>query len=179
MAWIMDRSGTIHHSWEVDFGSLWADAPHAGLKDHGKIAPSGLHLTETGDLLVSFQSDALFPYGIGMAKFDKDSNLIWKRPIYSHHKFMVAPDGLIYTPAHRMLDSPLPLGDTRLSIECERGRFFSDVIVVLDPNGEVVEEINLVDLLVDQEFRGLSIEGWFAVNARARVIRSISTTSST
>ena len=52
---------------------------HSGITDHGRIAPAGFHLTDEGHLLVNFQSDALFPYGIGMAKFDKDGNVIWKR----------------------------------------------------------------------------------------------------
>lgn len=155
MAWITDRSGKVHHTWEVDYEALWADAPHAGLKDHAKIAPNGLHLNDEGELLVSFQSDALFPYGIGMAKFDKDGNIIWKRANYSHHKFSVAPDGLIYTPAHKVFDSPLPLGDTRLSIECSNGTFNSGVVLVLNANGETVEEIDLLRLLVQQDYVGL------------------------
>jgi hypothetical protein len=155
MAWIMDRSGQIHHTWEINFASLWADTPHLGIKDHGRIAPAGFHLTDEGDLLVSFQSDLLFPYGIGMAKFDKDGKVIWKRANYSHHKFSVAPDGLIYTPANKLFDNPVPLGHTRLSLECNEGKLYSDVILVLNPNGETIEEIDLLDLLVRQDFVGL------------------------
>ena len=121
MAWIIDRSGKIHHTWEVNFESLWADAPIRGSRTMVRTAAAGLHLTDEGYLLVSFQSDALFPYGIGMAKFDKDGSVIWKRANYSHHKFSVAPDGLIYTPANKLFESPVPLGDTRLSIECADG----------------------------------------------------------
>jgi Arylsulfotransferase (ASST) len=155
MAWIIDRHGTIQHTWEVNFESLWADAPHSGIRDHARIAPAGLHLTDEGDLLVSFQSDALFPYGIGMAKFDKDGKVIWKRANYSHHAFSVAPDGLIYTPANKLLDSPVPLGDTRLSLECPERKLYSDVVLVLNAEGETVEEIDLLDLLVKQDFVGL------------------------
>jgi Arylsulfotransferase (ASST) len=155
MAWIIDRSGKVHHTWEVDFAALWADAPNPGIKDHGRIAPAGLHLTDQGHLLVSFQSDALFPYGIGMAKFDEDGKVIWKHANYSHHKFSVAPDGLIYTPAHKLLDSPVPLGATRLSIDCDDGKLYSDVILVLNADGQTIEEIDLLDLLVKQNYVGL------------------------
>ena len=162
MAWIIDRQGAIQHTWEVNFHSLWADAPHSGIRDHARIAPAGLHLTDEGDLLVSFQSDALFPYGIGMAKFDKDGKVIWKRANYSHHNFSVAPDGLIYTPANKLLDSPVPLGDTRLSLVCPDRKLYSDVVLVLNANGETLEEIDLLDLLVEQDFVGLLSEDLIA-----------------
>ena len=155
MAWITDRSGKIYHTWEVDFESLWADAPNPGIKDHGRIAPAGLHLTDEGYLLVSFQSDALFPYGIGMAKFDKDGSVIWKRANYSHHKFSVAPDGLTYTPANKLFDSPVPLGDTRLSLVCADGKLYSDVVLVLNADGDTIGEIDLLDLLIRQNLVGL------------------------
>jgi Arylsulfotransferase (ASST) len=135
--------------------SGWEDAPNPGLKQHSRIAPSGLHLFDNGDLLASFQSDSLFPYSIGMAKFDKEGNVLWKRFNYSHHKFSVAPDGMIYTPAHKVLDSPLSVGDTRSSVVCPEDKIYSDVILVLDANGDTVEEIDLFHLLIGQGLAGL------------------------
>jgi catechol 2,3-dioxygenase-like lactoylglutathione lyase family enzyme len=155
MAWITDRSGAIHHSWEVDLAALWADSPHAGLKQHGRMAPAGLHLFDQGDLLASFQSDALYPYGIGMARFDKDGDVIWKSANFSHHKFSVAPDGRIYTPASKLYDSPLPVGDTRRSVRCPNEGIYSDVVLVLDPDGETIEEIDLFNLLIEHDFAGV------------------------
>ena len=98
----------------------------------------------------------MFPYGIGMAKFDKDGKLLWKRANSSHHKFSVGPDGRIYTPAHKLFDSPLPVGDTRASISCPQEKIYSDVILVLDPEGNTLEEIDLFNLLIAQGFRGCS-----------------------
>jgi hypothetical protein len=117
-----------------------------------------LHLTEQGDLIVSFGSRSLFPYGIGMAKFDQHGNVLWKQANFSHHWFSVAPDGRIYTPAHRLADSPLALGDTRGVLTCDKRKIYADVILVLTPEGETIEEIPLLDLLVQAGFVGLFFE---------------------
>jgi hypothetical protein len=159
MAWIMNRQGEVLHTWEVDFGELWADTPaHTGLKSHHNISPAGLHLFENGDLIVSFVSSRMFPHGIGMAKFDKSGNVIWKRANFSHHWFSVAPDGMIYTPAHRLVKSPLPLGSTREKLTCEAGTIYSDVVLVVKPNGEPAAEIPVLDLLIEHDFIGLLLD---------------------
>lgn len=154
LAWIMDRDGKVVHSWEVDLGALWADAPNAGIIAHQRIAPSGMHLTEQGELIAIFASRSLFPYGLGMAKFDRDGNLIWKRSNFAHHWFSVAPDGMIYTPAHRVIDSPMRPGHLRAELKCGTGEIYADVVLVLNPDGETAEEISVVDLLTEHDYLG-------------------------
>ncbi len=158
MARISNRGGETLHTWEVDYAALWADTMHEGLKDHNKIAPSGLHLFDNGDLLVSFGSRSLFPYGVGMAKFDKDGNLLWKAANFAHHWFTVAPDGNIYTPAHQLAESPLMLGDTKKQLRCNKGDIYSDVILKVSPQGETLAAIPLIDLLAANGLVGLLTE---------------------
>jgi Arylsulfotransferase (ASST) len=156
MALIMNRQGKVVHTWEVDLGQLWEDTPnHTGFKSHEDIATGGLHLYDNGDLLANFVSRRTFPFGIGMAKFDKDGDVLWQRANFSHHWFSVAPDGLIYTPAHRLVDSPLFLGDTKEALNCDAGKIYADVILVVNPNGDTVAEISVLDLLIEQGFIGL------------------------
>jgi hypothetical protein len=117
----MDRAGRVVHTWEVNQGELWADAPNARIIAHQRIAPSGMHLTEQGELIAIFASRSLFPYGLGMAKFAKNGSLIWKRTNFAQHWFSVAPDGMIYTPAHRVVDSPLRPGQLSGAAQVSRG----------------------------------------------------------
>ena len=155
MARISNRSGEVLHTWEADYAALWADSAHEGLRDHNKIAPSGMHLFDNGDLLVSFGSRSLFPYGVGMAKFDKDGKLLWKEANFAHHWFSVAPDGNIYTPAHQLAASPLPLGQTKKQLRCNKGKIYSDVILKVSPEGETLKAIPIIDLLVANGLVGL------------------------
>jgi hypothetical protein len=159
MAWIMNRQGDVLHSWEVDLGQLWADTPdHTGLKEHHDISVGGLHLYDNGDLIANFVSRRMFPFGIGLAKFDKHGNLLWKRENLSHHWFSVDHDGVIYTPAHRLLDSPVQLGNTREEIVCESSKIYDDVVLVVSPSGDTVAEISVIDLLIEQGSIGLLLD---------------------
>ena len=155
LAWVMNRRGDVLHSWEVDAARLWAKSPHDGVKDHNKIAASGLHLFENGDLLASFGSRSLFPYGVGMAKFDKNGALLWQKANFAHHWFSVAPDGSIYTPAHELVESPLALGESPNALGCSKGQIYSDVVLKVGATGETLEVIRIIELLSEAGLVGL------------------------
>jgi hypothetical protein len=157
LAWIMNRRGDVLHSWEVDIGALWADLPgHSGLNDHQRIEPFGLHLSDSGELTATFQSDSLSPYGIGIARFDKDANLIWKKANFAHHWISVAPDGRIFTPAARYVENQYALGDTGEALTCGwTNTIQSDALLVLDRNGDTLSEVSILDVLVANELVGV------------------------
>ena len=80
-----------------------------------------------------------------MARFDKDSNLLWKKENFAHHWFTVDAEDRIYVPAFAALDAPYPLGDSNLKINCEGGVLQEDIILVLDRDGNELERISLLD----------------------------------
>jgi hypothetical protein len=159
IAWITNRKGEIVHGWDIDLEALWAELPdHVGIKEDVNFNPMGLHLDEAGNLIAVFHSPSLFPYGVGIAKFNWSGELIWKKANFSHHWFSFAPDGKIYTPAHVLRDGPLPIGNTRFTIECDSGPIYGEKILVLDQNGATLDEIPLMDLLVENGFSALMVE---------------------
>ena len=157
LAWITDRSGNVRHVWQYDpglFANLKEVATVPGTKP--RVYPIGIHLYADGGLLVSFQAIPAFPYGIGLARFDRDSKLIWKKDEHYHHWFSVAADGCIY--ALTMLvavASPHSLGNTRYCISSDDGKILQDVVTVLDPDGNVLDEIPVLDALIESEWSGL------------------------
>ena len=51
LAWIMDRSGTVYHTWPIHRDAPWGDVKrHVGFSNPDNIYPSGLHLYDNGDL---------------------------------------------------------------------------------------------------------------------------------
>lgn len=155
LAWIMDRQGQLRHVWEYD-PRIWQDLTKVKTTPwKSQVFPVGVHLHEDGSLLANFQGKNTWPYGVGIAKFDKDSNLLWKKELLNHHWFSVAEDGRIYTAAMRIRESPIRLGNTQAEIISEDGTITDDVIMVLDANGEVIEEISLLDAIVDSGWIGL------------------------
>jgi hypothetical protein len=155
LAWIMDRSGDTKHVWEFD-PSIWSNLKHvqeAPLKS--EIEVIGLHLYEDGGLLVSFHGYGTWPYAVGLARYDKDSRLLWKKELFNHHWFTVADDGRIYVAAMQIVDSPKRIGDTAAQIVSDDNKLCVDVMMILDPQGNVLDEIPLLDTLVEAGWLGV------------------------
>ncbi len=156
LAWIMDRQGRLKHVWQYD-PELWSrlDGVAVAPGRSPRIYPVGLHLYPDGGLLVSFQGWYTFPVGIGLARFDKDSKLIWKKEFHTHHWFSVAADGRIYALKSRVVPSPRAVGDTRFSLSSGAAKILEDAVLILDPNGNVLDEIPLLDALIESGWHGL------------------------
>lgn len=156
LAWLMDRDGKIVHIWKFD-PSLWKDLRRVsrvpGLS--GEPYPVGMHLFDDGGLLVTYQAINAFPFAVGLARFDANSRLLWKKELLTHHWFSVAPDGRIFVPALRVAESPIPIAGTEASITSEDGKIYSDLILVLDASGNVLDEIPMLDALFASGWGGL------------------------
>jgi hypothetical protein len=155
LAWIIDRDGTVVHFWKND-PKLWADLHRAtrvtGVS--GAINPAGIHLCDNGDLLATFHGFNTFPFAIGMARFDANSNLLWRKEIFAHHNFSVAADGRIVVPALEVVDSPLQIGSTFAKIEADGGKVYQDVILVLDPDGNTLQRVSILEALSNSGWQG-------------------------
>lgn len=155
MAWIMDRNGNVQHVWKND-PHLWKELEHVtqvpGIS--GAINPVGLHVFEDGGLLATFHGYNTFPFAIGIARFDCDSQLLWKRELLTHHCFTVAEDGRIFVPALEVVDSPIRIGETAALIESDSGRIYHDVILILDADGSELDRISVQQALTDSGWPG-------------------------
>jgi hypothetical protein len=159
IAWLMDRTGEIAHIWDIGPELLWRDLEQVAGYDLAENAYSvGSHLYTNGDLIVIYQGWNTFPYGLGIARFDKDSNLLWKKENFSHHWISVDDSGLIYASTFREIDIPHQLGNTHLQLSCPQGAMYEDVIVVLDANGTLLDEISVIDAFVKSGYSGAIFE---------------------
>src|SRR5688572_3320591 len=153
-AWIADRDGKILHAWK-DPGEIWEVGDRKAVGKFWRSYPVGAYLYPNGDLLVSYQGVGVFPQAMGLAKFDKDSNVLWKNSGQLHHWFSVGPQGEIYVPARKVARSPMSLPDHEKEITCEQVAFGYDSIMVLDANGRKLREIDTVKALVNSDLTGL------------------------
>jgi hypothetical protein len=154
LAWLMDRSGVIHHVWPIDPSVQWGETL-SGFPGPEDIIPIGTHVYDDGDLLVTFQGHNTFPFGVGVARFDRNGKLLWKNELNAHHWFDLDDEGLIYVATHRLRESPIELGETDHRLNCEDGKIYEDFVVVLDPGGRIVEEFSLLDAYIESGYAGL------------------------
>jgi len=156
LAWIADREGTILHVWE-NTPDLWAPLEErAAFGKTWRAFPVGAYLYPNGDILVSYQGENVFPYPMGLAKFDKDSKLLWKRNGYYHHWFSVDDEGRIYVPGAKIVKSPLHLKGN-MHINCGSKLFQYGSVVILDPEGNKIKEIDTYKAIIESDLAGVFV----------------------
>lgn len=85
-AYLMDMEGKVLHEWKYDLAAELESEDAAVLKRRFRKA----HLYPDGGLAVVYGGHAW------LARFDKDSKLLWKLKSGFHHDLEVQPDGTIY-----------------------------------------------------------------------------------
>ena len=122
---LIDMEGGLIHRWEYSFECAFPEKK--GDLDTAYFRRA--HLLTSGELLVIFQ-------GGGMIKLDRDSNLLWRSDLPYFNHLSVAPDGSIYSITKQATTRPeIRQGETILE----------DAIVVLSPDGELLQRISLLD----------------------------------
>ncbi len=156
VAWVMNREGEILHTWPIKENVPWETVEGVeGFNTFENIYPTGMILLDDGDLIIAYHGQNTFPFGIGIARLDRNGDLVWKNDRGVHHWLDLGDDGLIYAPAHRLLDSPLRIGDTQKLLRCDDGKVYDDLIIVYDLDGNIVEEFSVLESLVDSDYVGL------------------------
>jgi hypothetical protein len=146
-ATLIDMQGETVHQWELPFRKAWPSAPHvlAPVSDES-IHWFRCHLYPNGDLLAIYVTDVDTPYGYGLVKLNKDSQLLWAYPGRVHHDIDVAEDGTLYTLSQK-LERTLPAG-----LESLPSPYISDSLVVLSPDGKELANIPILDMLINSPY---------------------------
>lgn len=146
---LADMEGDIVHEWYIPEQEL------RGARDDGlEFGDAPLNVTfpylfPNGDLLMVITTDWQTPWGFGVVKVDKDSNVIWRFLKQAHHNLCIAPDGTIYAQLHSIRSEPWP-GLDRLKVP-----FVEDTIVALSPDGEELKTVSVLQAIQDSRYQSL------------------------
>ncbi|NBO17670.1 MAG: hypothetical protein EBV03_00290 [Proteobacteria bacterium] len=137
---LFDMKGTIVHRWHVALSKVWKHPPHIAdpLPDNATFCVSG-HMYPNGDALVAFHGTGDTPYGYGLVKVDKDSQVIWSYAANAHHDIQVASDGRIYVVTQNLYRTPIA------GLEFYRYPILADNVAVLSPDGKEQLSISLLE----------------------------------
>jgi hypothetical protein len=150
-AFLIDMRGKTVHRWAVSFSNLWPKPPHIqGRVNDSLICFFACHLYPNGDLLVVFHGVERVATGFGLAKLDKDSNVLWKYSANVHHDVDVGEDGTIYALKHELV-SEMPKG-----LEYLPTPSLVDYLVLLSPDGkELKKPIPILETIRDSAYAPL------------------------
>jgi hypothetical protein len=143
------RDGEIRHTWSIKSVDPWKkNHPHlTSKKKKGHI--HGIHVYKNGDVIINV-SFAGTPYGTGLIKLDRNSNIQWVLNENTHHDVDVGEDGNIYAPWHSIEPReqfPCP------AVTIKQQRYYDDGIIIISPEGAVREKIPLMKLLCESPYK--------------------------
>jgi hypothetical protein len=142
--------GEVLHKWQRPFSAVWNES--AAVKrpqPDSHVYMRKARLDPKGDLLAIYEGAGDTPYGYGLVKLDKDSNVIWSYLQPAHHDFDLASDGRIFVLTQEIVDEPQP------QVEHLAAPRLDDFVVVLSPDGEELKKIPLLDVVEQSDYRQL------------------------
>ncbi len=135
---LMNNDGRVLHVWRK---------PYHELRDETAAQPfpvpeSSIYFRDAqalpgGDIVAVYEGVGDTPWGYGIVKLDKDSNVIWKNLGSFHHTFDFTPDGGVVALGHRIQTEPFE--DTVMPVP-----YIDDEVVWLDGQGRVQQTVSIL-----------------------------------
>lgn len=146
-AHLIDMEGAEVHRWEISYQNMWSDAPHVDPSLPNRFVIIRRAITfPNGDLLAQFETPAASPAGIGLAKLDRESRVLWRVDINAHHDMDVDDEGGIFVLTHSLRTDAL---DKTFSRDAP---FIEESITQVSPQGEVIKTISLHEIFTTSPF---------------------------
>ncbi len=146
-AMLIDMDGEEVYRWELPFNEAWPDPDHLpSVASEEFIFWRKAVLYPNGDLLALYDGEGVTPSGHGLVKLDKDSNLIWKFSDATHHDVRIGPEDNIYTLTNTILTEEIP------AFRNIEPPILNDEIVILNPDGQEIRRIDLLDAFMGTRF---------------------------
>jgi hypothetical protein len=152
-ATLVDPDGEIVHEWHTPFEDVWPNPPHVERPSPEKyVFWRRAELLPDGDVLAIYTTTADSPYGYGLARVDRNSELVWKFSDHAHHDFDLQDDGSVYTITHDFRNLRRdPLG----AFPQFPSSILKDDLVKISPDGEEVDRMSILEALADSPYREL------------------------
>lgn len=146
-ALLVDMQGKVIHHWVATFLKAFPDPSHTHISSKVRVFIEKSHVFANGDLLVNYIGMGDTPYGYGLAKFDKDSNLLWSYRDNAHHDFYIDSQNRIHILTHAFIPPPVP-GYPKM-----RNSMLSDYIATLTPEGKEIGRISILDAFIGTPYQ--------------------------
>jgi hypothetical protein len=146
-AYLIAMDGRVLHEWRRPFSTVWDDSARVRRpQPDSHVYFRKAMVYPNGDLLAIYEGVGDTPYGYGLVKLDRNSEVVWRYLANVHHDVDIGPDGRIYALTHELVDQALAgfdhLAPPRLD----------DFLVVLSPDGEELRKIPLLPAVAASDY---------------------------
>ncbi len=138
IVYLMDMKGNVLHKWSTQFKTVWPDTlPFLVHSEHKQFIRRA-RVYPNGDIV------CVFAY-VGLVKFDKNSNILWKFTGLNHHDIDISEDNYIYSLGHTFDNIQDKYPDFKY-----KGR--DDFIIILNSEGKQIKKISIFDAFYNSDF---------------------------
>jgi hypothetical protein len=146
-ALLMDMNGRVVHEWSLPYSKIWdKSSAVTNPRPDDFIQIEKAHAFPNGDLLALYTAIGDTPWGYGLVRMDKDSNVIWKYLAHAHHDFTIDQSGNIY-----VLTQEISKKDLAGFPHLKKPRI-DDFVVKLSPDGKELEKVWLTGAFAESPF---------------------------
>ena len=147
LAQVIDRDGNVLHTWHIPYEELkFLVSKITGVPlSKNNLTIHGALPYENGEILL------VVTYR-GLVKLDQNSKLLWAVELPIHHA-VTHHDGYIWALSSKMIknkDNWIPLATAP---------HMSDVVLQLSPDGEIIEEFSILDIIKKNRYEGILYGG--------------------
>lgn len=173
LALVYNGEGEVADTWPYRPDKIYESDITGGAFQHEAVLfdprmavyPVSTEPYDNGDLLVTFQATGpVFPFGVGIARVKPDGMPRWTRRDFTHHWATLGKNGVALAPALRVGDAnvEVTLGPEGRSVthtlQCKGDRPQLDLVQVVGPDGELLDSIDLIPLMLESPWAGVVLE---------------------
>jgi hypothetical protein len=146
---VMDVRGRVVHSWRINWFELWPSPTHLSadlLPKSNAGVVHGVALASNGDLIFNFEE-------LGMLRVNACGQVVWRLPYRTHHSIHLDEQGHIWT------SGLITRYQGRPALPNYNPPFQDYTVLEISPDGKILRELPVADLLIDNGLRGLLYMG--------------------
>jgi outer membrane protein assembly factor BamB len=147
---LVAMDGEVVHTWQLPFSAVWDEtSPVSDPQPDDFIYWRKAMVYPNGDLLAVYVASGDSPWGYGLVRIDKDSQLVWKYLGQTHHDVDIGEDGRVYALTHEIRHNAYQ-DFPQLAVPR-----IDDFVVVLSPDGEELQKVSIADALINSPYARL------------------------
>ena len=147
---IIDLKGNTVHKWNIDWFEIWSNPDHLPESIVPKSKPGtsihGAVVMENGDLVFNFESK-------GLVRLDRNSEVVWRLPYLTHHSVHQHDDGNLWVSGTKYQTEKVDRLPNLIP------PFYEETILEISPDGKILREWYVADLLRQNGYAGLLYMG--------------------
>ncbi|GEM_PF-7001106 len=160
---LINNDGQLIHEWNVHPTEKLQKPDYIFENiSTSSIEPRDVYLYPNGDILVVYEAINQFHNNYGIAKFNKNSDLIWFKPGRNHHYIDVSPEGDIYTLSLDVISKSFSYPH----LEHIHPPSFEDYIEIINEDGKLQKRISILKAISESTYSEAFLHTLYNANAK-------------